>query len=90
MTAGTAAPSQCGQPLRAAFVARIVRAVAEALSAPDPDLARERAEIAAALASEAAGAFGPTAPPEDHRAALDGLLRGFAGTGPQPTMRDLA
>ena len=43
-----------------ARIARIVRAVAEALSTPDPDLARKRAEIVAALAAEAARAFGPS------------------------------
>ena len=48
---------------RAAFLARIVHAVAAALSAPDPDLARERVGIVAALAAEAAGAFGADACP---------------------------
>ena len=48
---------------RAAFVACIVRAVAEALSAPDPDLARERAGSVAALAARATGAFGANAHP---------------------------
>jgi len=33
---------------------------AEALGVPDPEVARERAEIASALAAEATGAFGPT------------------------------
>jgi hypothetical protein len=45
-----------------------------ALAAPDPDLARERAETAAARAAEARGDFGRPAPEADHRAALDGLL----------------
>ena len=44
-------------------------------------LDRERAEVAAALAAEAAGDFGPLgAPPEDHRAAVAGLLRGSPRT----------
>ena len=63
---------------------------AQALGAPDPDLARERAEIVAARAAEVAGAFGPSAAPEHHRQALAGLLSGFAahsrpsGEGTQP------
>ena len=56
-----------GKRDRAALIARIVRAVAEALSAPDPDLARERAEIAAALATHAANAFREGAPPRRRR-----------------------
>ncbi len=75
---------------KTAVLTAAARAAAEALGEPDPDLDRERAEVAAALAAEAAGDFGPLAPPEDHRAALDGLLHGFAGTGPQPTLEDLA
>ena len=47
-----------GKPGRAALVARIVHAVAEALSAPDADLARERAGIVAALPAEAVSASG--------------------------------
>jgi hypothetical protein len=62
----------------------------EVLAAPDPELADERAEIAAAMAAEAAGAFGPPATPEQHRKVLDGLELGFLGTGPQPTLEDLA
>ncbi len=61
----------------------VAQAGAEALGAPDPELDRERAEVAAALAGEAAGDFGSPAPPDRHRKALDGLLRGFLGTGPQ-------
>lgn len=47
-----------GKPGRAALVSRIVHALAEALSAPDADVARGRAETVAALAAEAASAPG--------------------------------
>ena len=66
------------------------QAAAEALGAPDPELDRERAEVAAALAGEAAGDLGSPTPLDRHRKALDGLLRGFLGTGPQPTSEMLA
>lgn len=56
----------------------------EALAAPDPELARERAEIAAALATEAAGEAEAPTPPECHRAAVAGLLGGFAAHVPLP------
>jgi hypothetical protein len=56
----------------------------EALGGGDPDLDRERAEIAAALAAEAAGGFGPPATPERHREAVAGLLRGFQAHARQP------
>ena len=75
---------------RTAVLTAAARAAAEALAEPDPDLDRERAEVAAALAAEGMGGFGPLAPPGEHRAALHGLLRGFAGTGPQPTLEMLA
>ena len=75
---------------KSAVLTAAALAAPEALAEPDPDLDRERAEVAAALTAEAAGAFGPMSPPEDHRAAVAGLLRGFAGTGPQPTLEDLA
>ena len=75
---------------KAAVLTAAARAAAEALGEPDPDLDRERAEVAAASAAEAGGDFGPLASPDDHRAAVAGLLRGFAGTGPQPTLEDLA
>jgi hypothetical protein len=57
------------------------QAGAEALGAPDPELARERAEIASALAAEARGDFGPPAPRDEHRTALGGLLRGSRAAG---------
>ena len=64
------------------------KGAAEALPQPDP--AREQAEMAAALAGEASGAFGPPVPEEEHRAAVAGLLRGFAAAGSQPTLEMLA
>ena len=39
---------------------------------------------------EAGGGFGPAIALKRNRAAVAGLLRGFAGTGPQPTLEDLA
>ncbi|MDI3309036.1 MAG: hypothetical protein QJR07_18300, partial [Acetobacteraceae bacterium] len=47
---------------------------AAALAAPDPDLAHERAEVAAAQAAEARGDHGRPRPEVDHRAALAGFL----------------
>ncbi len=43
--------------------------------------------VAAAQRAEAAGDFGPPAAPEEHDAALDGLLRGSAGHGGSPPWR---
>ena len=50
-----------------------------ALAAPDPDFAEERGEVAAALADEARGVFGPSAPPDGHSAASGGLPHGSRG-----------
>ncbi|MBX6747557.1 MAG: hypothetical protein IRY87_36465, partial [Acetobacteraceae bacterium] len=59
---------------RAAFLARAAEDAAAALAVPDPDLAHERAEIAAAQAAEARGEYGRPKPEADHRAALAGFL----------------
>lgn len=63
-----------GAPDRAAFLARAAEDAAAALAAPDPGLAHERAEIAAAQAAEARGEYGRPKPEADHRAALAGFL----------------
>jgi len=47
------------------------------LSAPDADLARERAGIVAALAAEGAAAFGAPHAPERTGKAMAGFLNGF-------------
>jgi hypothetical protein len=59
---------------RAAFLARAAADAAEALAAPDPDLAAERAEVGDALAAEARGEHGAPPPAEDHQRHLAGLL----------------
>ena len=59
---------------RAAFLARAAEDAAAVLAVPDPDLAHERAEIAAAQAAEARGEYGRPKPEADHRAALAGFL----------------
>ena len=46
--------------------------------------------VAAAQRAEARGDFGAPAAPERDREAVAGLLRGFLGTGPQPTLEMLA
>ena len=46
--------------------------------------------VAAAQRAEARGEFGAPAAPERDREAVAGLLRGFLGTGPQPTLEMLA
>ncbi len=62
---------------------------AAALADPNPDLAHERAETAAALAAEARGDFGWLPMPElEHRAALTGFLA--AGLQRPPAWSDLS
>ena len=67
-----------GTPDGAAHLLAAALEGGQALGVPDPALARERAEIASALAAETTGAFGPTPPPDQHSKAVAGLLRGFA------------
>ena len=59
---------------------------AEALAAPDPELARERGERAAARSAEARGDFGRPMPEADHQAALAGFLA--AGLARPPAWSD--
>ena len=56
----------------AAALLRAARDGAEALATPDPDLAREREEVAAAQAAEARGLYGEPLSPLEHRAVLAG------------------
>jgi hypothetical protein len=62
------------QRQRAAFYLRAMAEAAEAMAAPDPDLAAERVEAAAAQAAEARGDHGATLPAEDHQRHLAALL----------------
>jgi hypothetical protein len=55
---------------RAASLVAAADHAAEALAAPDPELARERAETAAGLSEEAAGRFGRPMSEAGHQAAL--------------------
>ena len=72
-------PERAEGQARLAFLIAAAQDAVQALGEPDPGLDHERAEIAAALASEAAGDFGPPAAAGQHRKALGGLLRGFMG-----------
>ncbi|MCX7684350.1 MAG: hypothetical protein N2Z67_03645 [Acetobacteraceae bacterium] len=65
----------CGERSEAARLLRLAAAGAAGLAEPDPDLARERAVIAAARVADAAGE-GPVPQPEaDHRDHPAGLER---------------
>ena len=73
---GTESTREAGVPDAAAFYRQAANAALVALAALDP--AHERAEVSAALAVGARGAFGPSNTPERHRKARAGLLSGFA------------
>jgi len=70
-------------PRRAAFLARATAEAAEALAAPDQDLAYERGEVAAALAAEGRGEFGRVRPDAEHRQAVTTLLAVAAQRQPE-------
>jgi hypothetical protein len=74
------------QRQRAAFYLRAMAEAAEALAAPDPDLAAERAEVGTVLAAEARGEHGAPLPAGDHQRYLAGL-RGSAMQRP-PSWED--
>jgi hypothetical protein len=63
------------------LLARAGEDAAAALAAPDPDLAHERAEVAAAQAAEARGEYGRPQPEADNRAALAGSSAPLARFG---------
>ena len=72
---GMESAGQSGSANAAAFYRRAAEEAMAALAEPDPDLAHERREVAAALAAEARGDFGHRSPLDGHRADLVGTLR---------------